>query len=88
MRWMTEPPKVPGWYFYQCTEGDHPIRVGYVDFQIYPHIPMAVWTLFGCHNLHGQAIRDDWSVPIQDIRSEHRWAGPINEPEELNEMDK
>lgn len=80
LSWTSEPPQKPGWYFYQAAIGQHPIRMGYVDWVIYPQILKPVLTLFGCHNLYGQAVRNDWSVAIQDISAVHRWAGPIEEP--------
>ena len=82
LTWTSEPPTKEGWYFYQAINGNHPIRMGYVGIRIYPQINAPVLTLYGCHNIYGQAIRDDWSVPLQDVRAEHRWAGPIPEPEE------
>lgn len=78
MKWSTEPPKEPGWYFYQRTDGNYPVRFGYIKKQQY----IQRWTM---------EIREDFAIckHLYDengfflfaLTVPHRWAGPIPEPE-------
>ena len=81
MQWTSKPPTKPGWYFYQRTDGDFPIRVGYVFRARLPVFGMCV-SLY-----YPKAEEDVIGTYLQDLTTPHRWAGPIPEPVEPEDMD-
>ena len=75
VKWKIKSPRVPGWYFYQRTNGNYPVRCGYVKYIKYRLDEEPYLTI--CHT-----PIDDVGFMIAALTTPHRWAGPIPEPEE------
>lgn len=76
LRWTTEPPQEPGWYWYRNTNklDVHIVCISYewdehmVDFELAARFVLE--TPYNWHNPHPVVLMDG------------EWAGPIPEPEE------
>lgn len=77
LKWTTELPKEPGWYFYQRIDfTGYPVRVGFIKNVLY--YQGNYLTL--CKNSD-----TDVGFVLKDLTVKHRWAGPIEEPEDSND---
>ena len=78
MKWTSEPPTQEGWYFFQQTNGNYPIRIGYVK---------NIGSDDNPNFIVGQTpLRTEiGGMFLSTICYPHRWAGPIPEPVELEE---
>lgn len=86
MKWTTAQPTKTGWYYLQrMPEGERefPIRVQYVGEQYFPFVDKTLLSLFEFHPDYLDAKdRPPYGFPLCELVSQHRFAGPLEEPEE------
>ena len=75
--WTHNPPTCPGWYWTQNRERGHPVRVVWVDYDLY--------LVKGKQEKHlGLAATKTAERYLRDLHQPQRvWAGPIFEPVDL-----
>ena len=86
MKWTLSQPTSTGWYFYQRLPADDgrtfPVRCGFVDFTYDWKTDSYAALLRGCDDRQSNNGKHCLPTYLMDIHDPHRWAGPVDAPEE------
>ena len=75
MKWTTDTPTEPGWYWYRGPEKRHHLVAEVIEVMASPHPESGLMLVVYVGN-------SSKPIPIQEFSSQCQWAGPIAEPEE------